>query len=134
MLVRRARQESPSFDQRIQDLAKSGFQVLAQPEGCFLVSRGGFQACVRADAQGRPLIEKTARLIGGQAALLVDAGYQKFWQAPGGRREPALAEHLSQLHNFEEDLRQALGIPSLYNTSLGSVNTLHSYDRLQGRP
>jgi len=46
---------------------------------------------------------------------------------------PALASQLHALHGFEEDLRAALGVDSLYNTSLGTINDVHNYDRVEGR-
>jgi len=72
------------------------------------------------------------RAVAAEIAALVDGGYQKFWRA-GNRRVPALAQQLKALHDFEEDLREALGLESLYNTSLGTTNDLHVYDRLAGR-
>jgi len=63
--------------------------------------------------------------------LLVDAGYQKFWRTPNGQCAPALADELRELHAFEQDLREALGLESWYNTSLGTVNDLHEYDRVK---
>jgi hypothetical protein len=63
----------------------------------------------------------------------VDAGFQKYWLAPSGARAAATAEQLKALHNFEEDLREALGLVSLYNESLGTVNGLHLYDRVKDR-
>jgi hypothetical protein len=37
------------------------------------------------------------------------------------------------LHEFEEDVKAALGLESLYNTSLGTTSRKHMYDRLKGR-
>jgi hypothetical protein len=79
-----------------------------------------------------PRIERAGWLVGGEIAALIDEGYQKFWRA-GGRDVPAQARQLQALHEFEEDLREALGLESLYNTSLGTINDLHEYDRLAGR-
>ena len=50
-----------------------------------------------------------------------------------GRRIPALAEHLTALHHFQEDLREALGLVSLYNQGLGTTFDQHMYDRVKGR-
>jgi hypothetical protein len=71
-------------------------------------------------------------MVGDRIALLVDEGYQKFWDS-GERQIPALASHLQALHAFEEDLRAGLGLESLYNTSLGTINDVHNYDRVEGR-
>lgn len=82
--------------------------------------------------EAAPRIERAGWMVGGEIAALIDEGYQKFWRA-GGRDVPAQAQQLQALHEFEEDLREALGLESLYNTSLGTVNDLHQYDRLAGR-
>ena len=56
-----------------------------------------------------------------------------FWRTPSGKRVPALATQLKALHNFEEDLKEGLGLPSLYNQSLGTTSDLHLYDRVEHR-
>ena len=66
-------------------------------------------------------------------ATLVDGGYQKFFQTPSGKRKPALAEDLKTVHAFQEDLRESLGMTSLYNESLGTVSNRYLYDRVQDR-
>ncbi len=62
----------------------------------------------------------------------MDGGFQFFLTADG-KRKPALASELKALHEFEEDLREALGMKSLYNQSLGTVSTEYLYDRVQDR-
>ncbi|MGC2818599.1 MAG: hypothetical protein WA198_02880, partial [Candidatus Sulfotelmatobacter sp.] len=44
---------------------------------------------------------------------------------------PATADHLKALQNFAEELKVALGLPSLYNESLGTVSDSYHYDRLK---
>ena len=44
-----------------------------------------------------------------------------------------LAEELKGVHEFQEDLREALGLESLYNESLGTVSTQYLYDRVKDR-
>jgi hypothetical protein len=56
-----------------------------------------------------------------------------FFVTPGKKRRPALAEQLTALHEFEEDLKEGLGVVSLYNEGLGSTCELHMYDRLEHR-
>ena len=48
-------------------------------------------------------------------------------------RIPALAPQLQALHRFEEDLKEGLGLISLYNEGLGTTSDLHLYDRVRGR-
>lgn len=47
--------------------------------------------------------------------------------------KPALAEELVAIQNFQEDLREALGLTSLYNEALGTVSNKYLYDRVKGR-
>jgi hypothetical protein len=45
----------------------------------------------------------------------------------------ATADHLKSLQQFSEELKEALGLPSLYNESLGTVSEAYQYDRIVGR-
>ncbi len=130
MFFRRGTPRVPGSEERIDNLGRSGFAV--SPDRT-LLTRGPCAGVVRKNAQGAPEIVRAGILVGGEIGVIVDGGNQKFLVTPSGRRLPALATHLEALHAFTEDLRQALGIISLYNESLGTVNELHLYDRLQGR-
>ena len=46
---------------------------------------------------------------------------------------PASADHLKALQSFSEELKLALGLPSLYNESLGTVSEAYQYDRVENR-
>ena len=65
--------------------------------------------------------------------MLVDGGFQKFFRTPTGKKKPALADELKELHAFEADLKDHLGLKSLYNEGLGTVSTLYQYDRVKDR-
>ncbi len=71
-------------------------------------------------------------VLGQEIARLVDRGFQKYLWTPE-RSVPALAEHLKQVHDFSEQLKEALALRSLYNESLGTVSNRYLYDRLEGR-
>jgi hypothetical protein len=132
MFFRRRRPPQITFDDRLEALRKAGFT--AQPaDGRTRVSRNGFAAVLENASAGPRVAERAGILMAGGAAKLVDSGYQKFFLAPDGGRKPALAEELKALHAFEEDLREALGLESLYNESLGTVSTQYLYDRVQDR-
>ena len=64
---------------------------------------------------------------------LEDKGYQKFWRH-GERRFPIRKTDLLTIHRFDEEVREILRLPSLYNESLGSTCAQTDYDRLEGRP
>ncbi len=132
MFFRKPEPKPPTFAERLQMLRDAGFQVTHCPDESYRVVRDGCGAIVREAAGGGIQVDQAGWIIGGDIALLVDAGFQKFWRV-GNRRFPALASQLKALHAFEEDLREALGLESLFNTSLGTTNDLHIYDRVEGR-
>jgi len=72
-------------------------------------------------------------LMDGEIGVLTDSGFQKFFLTRTGKRKPALASELRTLHNFQEDLNEAVGEISLYNEALGTVSTLYLYDRVKDR-
>lgn len=133
MFFRRPPVTPPTFEQRLEMLRQSGFASQPEPDGRVKVSREGCGSVIENVPGGLPRVVRVGFLIGGEIAVLVDGGFQKFWQTPGGNREPALAHQLKTLHAFQEDLREALGLESWYNTSLGTTNDLHLYDRLRDR-
>lgn len=72
-------------------------------------------------------------IVHGLNGELEDRGYQKFWFADG-KRFPIRLNDLNTLHRFDEEVREILGLKSLYNESLGSTCARTVYDRLTGRP
>lgn len=133
MFFRHEKPQVSSFSELMDGLRKQGFTVQPETGGGMRVSRNGCAAVVTEQEGGAPHVAKAGVLTGAGLALLCDGGYQKFWLTPGGKRVPAAAAHLHALHNFEEDLREGLGLVSLYNQSLGTVNELHLYDRVKDR-
>jgi hypothetical protein len=71
-------------------------------------------------------------LIGGEISKLVDRGYQKFLKTTK-TEAPATADHLKAIHEFSEGLKEATGLPSLYNESIGTVSDSYHYDRVKDR-
>ncbi len=77
----------------------------------------------------------------GEIGRLWDAGYQKFWLLGPVTDEPfseprrsATAAQLRALHDFSEELKHLLGIPSFYNESIGTTSEVTAYDRVKGLP
>ena len=130
MFFRRKQPTEPTFDDRLGVLVEAGFEIVRQPDGRIRVAKHGCAATISPDRP--PRIERAGWMVGDRIAQLVDEGYQKFWDS-GERQIPALASQLHAVHEFEEDLRTALGVDSLYNTSLGTINDVHNYDRVEGR-
>jgi hypothetical protein len=132
MFFRRPHVQCPTFDQRIDKLRAAGFAI-TPVDGALRATRGPCAIDLKEHDGAVVALCPAGVLIGAEIAALVDGGYQKFFRTPSGRQQPALAGALKTLHGFEEDLWQALGDPSYYNQSLGTVSTLYQYDRVKDR-
>src|SRR5436305_13628168 len=71
-------------------------------------------------------------LISGEISKLINRGYQQFLKT-SKTEVAATADHLTALHQFSEELKEALGLPSLYNESLGTVSESYQYDHVSDR-
>jgi hypothetical protein len=71
-------------------------------------------------------------LIGSEISKLVNRGYQQFLKT-AKTEVPATADHLKALQQFTEELKEGLGLPVLYNESLGTVSESYHYDRIKDR-
>ena len=71
-------------------------------------------------------------MIGSEISKLVNRGYQQFLKT-AKTEVPATADDLKALHQFAEELKEALALPSLYNESLGTVSESYRYDRIKDR-
>jgi hypothetical protein len=133
MFFKRPKPRVLTFAEHLDNLRAAGFQVQTGPQGTTLVTRNRLGALLREGSDGRPQIVDTGIVVGNELAVLTDVGFQKIFLTPSGKRTAALAEHLHALHDFREDLVELLGLESLYNESLGTVNEKHLYDRVAGR-
>jgi hypothetical protein len=78
------------------------------------------------------ILARPGWLLNGEIARLVDRGYQKFLKA-SKMEIPATADHLRAIHEFTEELNEAIGATSLYNQALGTTSNVYNYDRVEGR-
>lgn len=78
------------------------------------------------------LAHKPGLLLGGEIAVLLDRGFQKFFKS-SKLEVTATYDRLKAEHRFREELDEAIGDVSLYNESLGSVSDTYMYDRVKGR-
>jgi hypothetical protein len=78
------------------------------------------------------ILTRSGWLLNGEIARLVDRGYQKFLKT-SKMEIPATADHLRAIHEFTEELNEAIGATSLYNQALGTTSNVYNYDRVQGR-
>jgi len=130
-----AKPKVESFEERIAGLKELGFAAKMQSAGRCLVTRAGCGAVIEDLGDGKMgiAIGKAGVLVGGEIALLIHGGYQMFLRTPSGKEVPALATHLKTLHAFDEDLREGLGMTTLYIQALGTVCDDHLYDRVEDR-
>jgi hypothetical protein len=133
MFFRREKPKVPSFQERVDILRKAGFVAQTLPDGRVRILKHGVGAVIGDEGKNQPTIERAGILAGDEIATLLSGGYQMFLQTLSGRRLAATAKELRALHEFEEDVKEALGIESLYNTSLGTISRSHMYDRVEGR-
>jgi hypothetical protein len=133
MFFRRQRPKIPTFQERVDLLRQAGFTLQNLPDGRVKVTKHGVGAIIGDEGKNQPEIEKAGVLIRGEIATLLNGGYQMFLEIPGGKRFPAQADQLKAVHQFEDDVKDALGLVNLYNTSLGTTTPKHMYDRVLER-
>jgi hypothetical protein len=133
MFFRHERPKVLSFEDHLAKARAAGFTVQSAGSAT-RIERNGIACIARPGAGDVPLItERAGVVMGNEIGTLVDGGYQKFFLTPGGKKKPALAEELKAIQDFQEDLKEALGLTSLYNESLGTVSNKYLYDRVEGR-
>lgn len=124
-----------SFEIALHWLSDHGFQIANPPSGSsiYTVSKDQCVAQIEVAKDGSArIVGFPACLVAGEPALLLDRGYQKFFKT-SKVEIAATAERLHSLHDFSEELKEALGYTSLYNEGLGSVSASYRYDRVTGR-
>lgn len=133
MFFRRERAKKLTFDDTLSQARAAGFAV--QSKGGKTVVERDSIACVLAPGPDDvPYASTKAGVImGDEIGTLTDQGFQKLFVTPHGKSKPALASDLKSIQNFQEDLKEALGLTSLYNESLGTVSNVYLYDRVKGR-
>lgn len=133
MFFRRDEPKIPTLADRVNLLKKAGFTVETMANGRANVQKHGVAAIVSDARKGQISIEKSGVVMNGEIATLLSSGYQMFLTTPSGKRYPAQAEQLKALHEFEMDIKDALELTDLYNTSLGTTSRNHVYDRVTKR-
>jgi len=127
----------------LEQLRRAGFEVTtvsSQPERIRVMKHNAAALFERQPDGTFRLVQCPGYLFKGDIGRLWDAGYQKFWllgpatpEPFNEPRRPALAIQLQALHQFSEELKSVLGVPSFYNESIGTTSEVTSYDRVKGR-
>src|SRR3984893_8783787 len=107
-----AKIEQRAFEEAVNWLREHGFDIIEAP--------------------GAKIFAYPGYMIGNEISKLVNRGYQQFLKT-SKTEVPATADHLKALQQFSEEMKEALGLPSLYNESLGTVSESYHYDRIKDR-
>src|SRR5579862_1248256 len=127
--------EARTYEEALAWLRDNGFDVTDAPgtNGRVFLRKYNVSAAIQKGPDDSvKIFAYPGYLIGSEISKLVNKGYQQFMKT-SKTEVPATADHLKALHRFSEELKQALGLPSLYNESLGTVSESYHYDRIVDR-
>ena len=124
-----------TWEEALAWLRDHGFDILEAPgtqHRVFLKKLNCSAAIQKTDDDTVKIFAHPGYLIGSEISKLVNKGYQQFLKT-SKTELAATADHLKALHQFSEELKEGLGMTSLYNESLGSVSEAYQYDRIADR-
>jgi hypothetical protein len=125
--------EARTYDDALAWLREHAFDVTEAPgtNGRVFLRKYNVSAAIQKTPEdGVKVFAHPGYLIGSEISKLVNRGYQQFLK--NSKTEvPATADHLKALQSFTEELKEGLGLPSLYNESLGTVSESYHYDRVK---
>src|SRR5437660_12552405 len=127
-----AKVEERTYEDALNWLRDHGFDLIEAPgtqNRVFLKKYNCSAAIQKNGDDGVKIFAYPGYLVGSEISKLVNKGYQQFLKTAKAE-VPATADHLKALHAFSEELKEALGLPSLYNESLGTVSESYQYDRV----
>ena len=127
--------EQRTYEDAVNWLRDHGFDLTEAPgtqARVFLRKYNVSAAIQKTDDGGAKIFAYPGYLIGSEISKLVNKGYQQFLKTTK-TEIAATADHLKALHQFTEELKEGLALPSLYNESLGTVSEAYQYDRIKDR-
>jgi hypothetical protein len=126
--------EERTYEEAVSWLRDHGFDLIEAPgpTARVFLKKYNCSAAIQKNGDGVKIFAYPGYLIGGEISKLVNRGYQQFLKT-AKTELPATADHLKALHQFAEELKEALALPSLYNESLGTVSESYHYDRIKDR-
>src|SRR5437773_8494259 len=129
--------EQRSYEEALNWLRDHGFDLIEAPgtQGRVFLKKYNVSAAIQKNGtsgDGVKIFAYPGYLIGGEISKLINRGYQQVLKTSKAE-VAATADHLKSLQQFSEELKEALGIPSLYNESLGTVSEAYQYDRIVDR-
>ena len=127
--------EQRTYEDAVAWLRSNGFDLIEAPGAqtrVFLRKYNVSAAIQKTDDGGAKIFAYPGYMIGSEISKLVNRGYQQFLKTTK-TEVAATADHLKALHQFAQELKEALALPSLYNESLGTVSESYQYDRIKDR-
>src|SRR5260221_8220931 len=127
--------EERTYEDAVQYLRDHGFDLIEAPgtPGRVFLRKYNVSAAIQKDGDaGVKIFAYPGYLISGEISKLINRGYQQVLKT-SKTEVAATADHLKSLQQFSEELKEALGLPSLYNESLGTVSEAYQYDRIKDR-
>jgi hypothetical protein len=127
--------EQRSYEEALNWLRDHGFDLLEAPgtQGRVFLKKYCCSAAIQKNGDDNvKIFAYPGYLIGSEISKLINRGYQQFLKT-AKTEVPATADHLKALQQFTEELKEGLGLPSLYNESLGTVSESYQYDRIEDR-
>jgi hypothetical protein len=127
--------EQRSYEDVVNWLRDHGFDLIEAPgtQGRVFLKKYNVSAAIQKNDDATvKIFAYPGYLVGSEIAKLVNRGYQQFLKTTK-TEIAATADHLKALHQFTDEFKEALGLPSLYNESLGTVSEAYQYDRVADR-
>ena len=127
--------EQRSYEEALNWLRDHGFDLIEAPgtQGRVFLKKYCCSAAIQKNGDDNvKIFAYPGYLIGSEISKLINRGYQQFLKT-AKTEVPATADHLKALQQFTEELKEGLGLPSLYNESLGTVSESYHYDRIEDR-
>ncbi|HXY16164.1 MAG TPA: hypothetical protein VEI26_16850 [Terriglobales bacterium] len=128
-------EQERTYEDALNWLRDHGFDLIEAPgtNGRVFLKKYNVSAAIQKNGDDHAKIfAYPGYLIGGEISKLVNKGYQQFLKT-AKTEVPATADHLKALQLFTEELKEGLGLPSLYNEALGTVSESYHYDRIEDR-
>ncbi|HVI09257.1 MAG TPA: hypothetical protein VND65_13290 [Candidatus Binatia bacterium] len=124
-----------TYEDALAWLRDNGFDVTEAPgtNGRVFLRKYNVSAAIQKTPEdGVKIFAYPGYLVGSEISKLVNRGYQQFLKT-SKNEIPATADHLKSIQQFSEELKAGLGLPSLYNESMGTVSESYHYDRIKDR-
>src|SRR5437588_9555178 len=127
--------EQRTYEDAVNWLRDHGFDLIEAPgtQNRVFFKKYNVSAAIQKDGgEGVKIFAYPGYLVGSEISKLVNKGYQQVLKT-SKTEIAATVDHLKALHQFTEEMKEALGLPSLYNESLGTVSEAYQYDRVEDR-